>query len=253
MRSTILALAALTALAACGQQEAAAPPPVEEVVRRVPAPWFICDAINAPAVFVFNRDGANVQVAEYDKPNGAVVQRIGYTVGAEDGAAGSINTELYRDMGVDGSVRQINPGMLENPGSAYTLPFASINMDSRDINCRWMPRTRVLGVTGRRTIVVYEDQSGDLIYNSYDYAQAANTRPVELSENGRSTSPFSAEVRDGAETTDPTGTAFSFETQGIRYVVTVRRDGTGQLDAYQNGALLQTEPFIAYAEGQAAG
>ena len=76
---------------------------------------------------------------------------------------------------------------------------------------------------------------------------------MDLSENGRSTSPFSAEVRDGAETTDPTGTAFSFETQGIRYVVTVRRDGTGQLDAYQNGALLQTEPFIAYAEGQAAG
>lgn len=253
MRSTILALAALTALAACGQQEAAAPPPVEEVVRRVPAPWFICDAINAPAVFVFNRDGANVQVAEYDKPNGAVVQRIGYNVGTEEGAAGSVITELYRDMGVDGAVRQINPGMLENPGSAYTLPFASINMDSRDINCRWMPRTRVLGVTGRRTIVVYEDQSGDLIYNSYDYAQAANTRPVELSENGRSTTPFSAEVRDGAETTDATGTAYSFETQGIRYVVTVRRDGTGQLDAYQNEALLQTEPFIAYVEGQAAG
>ena len=253
MRSTILAFAALTALAACGQQEAAAPPPVEEVVRRVPAPWFICDAINALAVFVFNRDGANVQVAEYDKPNGAVVQRIGYNVGTEEGAAGSVITELYRDMGVDGAVRQINPGMLENPGSAYTLPFASINMDSRDINCRWMPRTRVLGVTGRRTIVVYEDQSGDLIYNSYDYAQAANTRPVELSENGRSTTPFSAEVRDGAETTDATGTAYSFETQGIRYVVTVRHDGTGQLDAYQNGALLQTEPFIAYVEGQAAG
>ena len=249
MRRIALSLVLAATLAACGPPEP--PPPVEEAVRRAPPHWFICDAINAPALFVFDRDGANVRVAEYDKPNGAIVQRIGYNVGAEEGAAGSVITELYRDMGVDGSVRQINPGMLENPGSAYTLPFASINMDSRDINCRWMPRTRVLGFTGRRSFVVYEDASGDLIYTSYDFEAAANTRPVELSENGRTTSPFSVEVRDGTEATTPQATTYTFETQGFRYVVTVRADGTGQLDAFLNEAPLQSEGLVGFVEGSA--
>ena len=249
MRRIVLSLVLAATLAACGQPEP--PPPVEEVVQRAPPHWFICDAINAPALFLFDRDGANVRVAEYDKPNGAIVQRIGYNVGTEEGAAGSVMTELYRDMGVDGSVRQINPGMLENPGSAYTLPFTSINMDSRDINCRWMPRTRVLGFTGRRSFVVYEDASGDLIYTSYDFEQAASTRPVELSENGRTTSPFSVEVRDGTEAVTPQATTYTFETQGFRYVVTVRPDGTGQLDSFLNDAPLQSEGLVGFVEGSA--
>lgn len=249
MRHAALAFTLVATLAACGQPEA--PPPVEETIRRAPAPWFICDAIDAPALFVFDRDGANVRMAEYDKPNGAIVQRIGYNVGTEDGAAGSITTELYRDLGVDGSVRQINPGMLENPGAAYTLPFTSINMDSRAISCRWMPRTRVLGFTGRRSFVVNEDADGDLIYTSYDFDQAANTRPVDLSENGRTTTPFNVEVRNGVEAATPTSTTYTFETQGFRYVVTINRDGTGQLDAFLNEAPLQSEGLVGFVEGSA--
>lgn len=249
MRRIATAFILTATLAACGQPES--PPPVEEAVRRAPPHWFICDAINAPALFVFDRDGGNVRVAEYDKPNGAIVQRIGYYVGTEDGAAGSLNTELYRDQGVDGSVRQINPGALENPGSAYTLPFTSINLDSRAINCRWMPRTRVLGFTGRRSFIVYEDASGDLIYTSYDFEQAANTHPVELSENGRTTTPFNVEVRNGAEAITPQATTYTFETQGFRYVVTVRPDGTGQLDAFLNEAPLQSEGLLGFVEGSA--
>ncbi len=249
MRRTVFALA--VALAACGQQQEAPPPQPESTVMRIPPPWFICDALNAPAIFVFDRSNVDVRVAEYDKPNGAIVQRQGYMVGDEDGAAGSVNTELVRDEGVDGGIRQLNPGMLETPGSAYTLPFTSVRLDDRNINCRWMPRTRVLGFTGRRSFVVYEDASGDLIYTSYNFADAANARPIELSENGRTTTPFSVEVRNGTEEQTPQAATYTFETQGFRYVVTLNRDGTGTLDVSRDGVALQSEPLTGYQQGTA--
>ena len=72
MRYALLAAAAL--LAACGQSEP--PPPLPETtVQAVAAPWFICDAINAPVLLVFERDGNTARVAQYDKPNGALIQR----------------------------------------------------------------------------------------------------------------------------------------------------------------------------------
>ena len=86
-------------------------------------PWFICDAINAPVLLVFERDGATARVAQYDKPNGALIQRTEYTIGAEEGAAGSVYTALLQNGAEAGHVRQINPGMLETPGAAYTTPF----------------------------------------------------------------------------------------------------------------------------------
>ena len=246
-----IALAFALALAACGQPQESTPPPVEEVYMRQPPPWFICDAINFPAVLVFERTNQDVRVAEYDKPNGAITQRIGYFIGTEEGAAGSLYTELVRDEGSDGQIRQINPGVLENPGAAYTLPFSSIRLDGRDIDCRWMPRTRVLGFTGRRSFVVYEDTSGDLIYTSYNFADAANARPIELSENGRSTTPFSVEVRNGQEAQTPQALAYTFETQGFRYVLNLNRDGTGSLDVSRDGVALQSEPLIGYQQGTA--
>jgi hypothetical protein len=245
-----IALAVVLALAACGQQQQA-PPPVEEVTMRVPPPWFICDAINAPALFVFERSDIDAQVAEYNKPDGAIVQRQGYGVGPEQGAAGSVTMDLSREEGSSGSVRRLNPGMLETPGSAYTLPFTSVRLDGRDIQCRWMPRTRVLGFTGRRSFVVYEDASGDLIYTSYNFADAARARAVDMSENGRTTTPFSVEVRNGAEAQTPQALTYTFETQGFRYVVTLNRDGTGALDVFRDGVQLQSEQLIGYQQGTA--
>lgn len=248
-----IALALALCLAACGQQQdkAAEAPAEEQIAVRVPPPWFICDAINFPAIIVFDRTGQDVRIAEYDKPNGAIVQRQGYFVGDEEGAAGSINTELVRDEGSDGWVRQANPGVLETPGSAYTLPFWSVRLDNRDINCRWMPRTRVLGFTGRRSFIVYEDASGDLIYTAYNFVDAANARPIEVSENGRTTQPFSVEVRNGAEAQTPRDLTYTFETQGFRYVLKLNRDGTGQLDVSRDGVALQSEPLIGYQQGTA--
>lgn len=254
MRLTALAL--VLALSACGQSTAPPAPEAEQSVAAaaaVPAPWLICDAIEAPVLLVFGaQTNGTTEVVQYDKPNGALVQRTMYTIGDAEGAAGSIYTGLVQNGAEAGHVRQINSGMLENPASAYTPAYTSVRIGERDIACRWLPRTRVMGFTGRRSFVVHEDRDGDLIYTTYDFTAASAARPVELSENGRSTT-FSVEVRDGAETVSANGAEYRFTGQdGFSYVVTLDRDGTGRLDVLRNGATVQTEPLAAFVQGDAA-
>jgi hypothetical protein len=142
--------------------------------------------------------------------------------------------------------------MLETPGAAYTLPFTSVRLGEREISCRWMPRTRVFGFTGRRSFVVHEDQDGDLIYTTYDFPAAAQAQQIELSENGRSTT-FSVEVRGGEEQMSPNGVTYRFAgDSGYAYIVTLNRDGTGQLDVTREAAEVQSEPLIAYLQGDGA-
>lgn len=103
MRYALLTAAAL--LAACGQSEP--PPPLPETtVQAVAAPWFICDAINAPVLLVFERDGHTARVAQYDKPNGALIQRTQYQIGDSEGAAGSIYTALSQNGAEAGGARR---------------------------------------------------------------------------------------------------------------------------------------------------
>ncbi len=237
------------AVVGCNQQaEAPAAPEEEQVFMRVPPPWFICDSINSGAVIVFDRNpDGDVRVAEYQKSDGSIVQRIGYFVGDEEGAAGSVNTELVRDQGSDGWVRQTNAGMLETPGSAYTPRFVSALLDGRDVQCRWLPRTRVIGFSGRRSFVVHEDASGALTYTAYNFTDAS-TRPVDGAENARTTT-SSLELTGGLAGQTPEATTYTFETQGFRYVLSLNRDGTGSLDVTRDGAPLSNEPLIGYQQG----
>jgi hypothetical protein len=249
-----LALATALALAACGQQEPAAPPPEAPQAAAAPAPWFICDAVDAPVLLVFEREGDVIRVAQYEKPSGAIVARTEYQSGGEEGAAGSVYTTLMQNNVEAGAIRQINPGMLETPASAYTIPFSSVRLGNRDITCRWMPRTRLMGFTGRRTIVVSEDQDGDLLYHSYDFSSAAEAQQIDVSENGRTTT-FSLEARDGAESVDASGARYTFqadvETEII--VAAAKATHTGTVEVRRHGPEpVQNEDLIAYVEGDAA-
>lgn len=238
------------ALAACNQQPAA-PAEDEQVSMRVPPPWFICDSLNEASVFVFERNAHNdVHVAEYGKSDGGLLARNGYFVGDEEGAAGSINIELVRDNGSDAWVRQTNPGMLETPASAYTLPFVSTLIEGRDVQCRWMPRTRVAGFTSRRSFVVSEDAAAAITYRAYNFADAGSARAQSSGENARTTN-ASLELRDGVVGQTPEATTYTFETQGFRYVLSLNRDGTGLLDVTRDGAPLTSEPLIGYQQGTA--
>lgn len=248
-------LAVVVTLSACGQSEP--PPPASapaEAVAAAPAPWFICDAISAPVLLVFGaQTNGTTEVVQYDKPNGALVQRTTYTIGEGEGATGSIYTGLVQNGADVGHVRQINSGMLETPASAYTPPYTSVRLGERDLSCRWLPRTRLMGFTGRRTIVVSEDQDGDLLYHSYDFAGAAQAQPIDLSENGRTTT-FSLEARDGAEITNADGATYTFRADvETDIIVRVDRDGRGSVEVRRHGPdPVQTEDLIAFVQGDAA-
>lgn len=250
MRHALLAAAAL--LCACGQSEP--PPPLPGAPAQTVTPaWFICDAVNAPVLLVFERDGRTARVAQYAKPTGEIVQRTEYGLGEGDGAAGSIHTPLIQNGAEAGAIREINADALETPGSAYTPVYSSVRLGDREISCRWLPRTRLMGFTGRRTIVVSEDGDGDLLYHSYDFASAAEAQPIEVSENGRTTT-FSLEVRDGAETLTPEGTRYAFRADVETDIsVTLDPAGVGRVTVSRHGPdAVQTEDLIAYVIGSGA-
>jgi hypothetical protein len=240
---------ALLALTACGPTETPPPLAPQSDASRV---WFICDGVDAPSLFVFERDGDAIRMSEYDKPNGAIVTREDYTLGEPEGAAGSIYTSLLLSGAEVGAIRETNPSMLETPAAAYTPRITELRLGERTITYRWLPRTRLFGVTGRRSFVVHEDADGDLIYTSFDFAAAA-APAIELSENGVST-PFSAEVRGGEEMVRPDGAEFRFQTRdGFAYAILARSDGTGGLGVTRDGDPVQAEEIIAFqiADGPA--
>lgn len=249
MRIAVLALA--LALAACGQT-GAPPPPLPEQTAAA-APWLICDATDAPVLLVFEREGDVARMTEYEKPSGALARRADYRIGEEEGAVGSVHVALLQDGADVGAVSRLNPGMLDAPASAYTPPFSSVRIGERRISCRWLPRTRLMGFTGRRTIIVSEDGDGDLIYTSYDFAAAAEAPQVELGENGQTTT-FSLEVRNGAETVSAEATRFVFQADAeTEIAVIVPRDGIGRVAVRRHGPEpVQVEELLAFVQGAGA-
>lgn len=237
----------LLTLAACGQP--APPPPLPAPpAQAAPATWFICDALNRPTVLVFERDGGAVRVARYDKPNGALVERAEYQIGPEQGAAGSIYLTLLQNGAEAASIRRLNTGVLETPTAAYTTPFTSVRIGEEAVQCRWLPRTRVMAISGKRTIVLHEDGDGDLIYSSYDFADAAGARAVELANNAR-TSTFSVEIRGGEEQVGADGESYRFAAGSVAYAIMIERNGAGALQVTGTPAPQAAEPFIALQRG----
>lgn len=254
---------AVAALAACGNPTSSAPAATTtqtaaaNTEHAAPAPnqsavWFFCDGIDAPVVYLFANTGDQNQTRfiEYDKRNGATVRSLDLQLGEGDGAAGSIYTPLTQNGQDFGHVRQVQAGNFETPAAAYTTPYTSVQIGDRNVECRWLPRTRVAAFTGRRSFVIHEDADGDLIYTTFDFANAA-TQPIDQSENGRSTR-FSVEVRGGQESVRPDGSDFTFPGRdGYSYHIALKNDGSGQLQVLRNGAQVQAEPLTAFIVGQA--
>lgn len=257
------AFAALALLAACGERPEPAPEPT---APNAAAPWFICDGVAAPTLVLATGGppGATATLTIYDKTTGATAAAPSeYTIGESEGAAGSVIVSLRNADGGAVDVRSTNPGMLENPSSAYTPRVSSVRLSLAssvgggaiqpvNIECRWLPRTRLLAFTGRRTIVVHEDADGDLIYTSYDFATAARAAAIDLGENGRTTA-FSLEARGGRETTNAEGVTFEFQADTeTNIVVRYNRNGTGAVEVRRHGpAPVQNEALIAAQIGEA--
>lgn len=244
------------ALAACGAQPATISTAVATTARATAptdtglpavAPWFICDGTDTPAVFEVERAGTVARVAEYTKPTGAIANRTEFDLADGDGAAGHVYYPLQRDGQDSGFVRETNSAVLD-PGVAYTPVITEIKIGDRDVSCRWMPRTRLTGFTGRRSFVVSEDASGDLIYTAYSFADAANAKPAQLSDNANTTT-FSLEVRDGQENVTPDHTEYRFTNNGYTYVITAHNNQTGTIAVLHGGQQVQSEPITAFESG----
>ncbi|MBS0386591.1 MAG: hypothetical protein JSS00_14710 [Proteobacteria bacterium] len=254
----------VAALTGCGNPTSSAPAATTRAAatdpptRTAPTPnqsqiWFFCDGIDAPVVYLFaNTSNQNqTRFIEYDKRSGATVRSLDLQLGEGDGAAGSIYTPLLQNGQDFGHVRQVNAGNFETPAAAYTTPYTSVQIGDRNVECRWLPRTRVAAFTRRRSFVIHEDADGDLIYTTFDFANAA-TQPIDQSDNGRSTA-FSVEVRGGQESVRPDGSDFTFPARdGFSYHISLKNDGSGQLQVLRNGAQVQAEPLTAYIVGQAS-
>src|SRR5574338_164315 len=250
----IVFIAAL-ALAACGQptQQTSAPGETPTALAAATTAagasaeqiWFFCDGIDAPVIYLFgdSPDDCHVRFIEYTKTNGGSVRSLDLDVGESEGAAGSIYTPLTQNGQEFGTVRQVNAGNFENPAAAYTTPYTSVRIGDKEVACRWLPRTRAAGFTGRRSFVIHEDADGDLIYTTFDFANAA-VSPIDQSENGRSTR-FSVEVRDGQEQVRPDGADFTFTGRnGYSYRIGLSTaNGTGTLAVMRNGVQVQSEPL----------
>lgn len=259
MRFGALVLAPLLALAACGQPAApsasttTATTTTTIATTAASATWFFCDGVDAPTLMLFTGSGetnSTATMTAYDKSaHGAAAAPVSYTVGEGDGAMGSVYYPLQQNGQDAGHVRQANPGMFETPGATYTTPYTSVTFGDKEVRCRWMPRTRLMGFSNRRTFVINEDADGDLIYTTYDFADSAKP-PIETSDNGE-TQAYSVEVRGGHENTTPQGSTYTFTNRGYRYVASVQ-NGTAQVQVFEGDRPLMTEQMIAFTQGTAA-
>ncbi|MGE3582081.1 MAG: hypothetical protein AB7J28_11775 [Hyphomonadaceae bacterium] len=240
MRASLIVL---LLLAGCGQREA--PAGTQEAAPRAQL-WFLCDDLAGGPIFAAVREGSEVALTRYAR-DGAAPQTDRFVLGEPEGAVGSVFTPLLRAGAEAGSVRAINPGMLDDPNAAYTPPVTSLRLDGVDHQCRWLERTRAFAITDRRSVLVAEDGDGDLIYQTFDFARAGEAPQVDLGA-ARSTI-FSLEIRGGEETDDATGQTFAFENAGYRYTLAIPANDPAALIVTQAGRQIQHEEIRALITG----
>lgn len=239
------------ALAACQRE---APSSAETAPVAAPASpaaqaatWFICDGIDAPVIYVAAQPDAHgaFSLREFDKTSAEFKPEQHLTRGEGDGAMGSVYTPFLANGAPYATMRALNPGMLEDESAAYTAPITEMRIGDRAVSCRWLERTRIIGFTTRRSIVVNEDADGDLIYHSYDFSQAPSAQRVDL-DGAQRTTVFTLEVRGGSEETGPEGSIYRFEHDGYTYMVGVPDSGAATITVRRNDRPVQAETMLAY-------
>lgn len=231
---------ALSALAAAAPQRFTQSTFVLDGVRWQPA-VVLCDAPDR-VITLSNSGAASIAVyRRFFKANPARVTRTMYSVGAPDGAAGSIYRPLYplRD-GVDTSKYTyfFRTSDVQGTASGETMDRVSLNtpLDGR-VTCRWASGVVFLGVTGRRTVIVRAH--GDRVtYTSRDFGGQGG-----VTVTGGQHTPGGQE--EYAWTT-PDGYTYGLE-------VGSPSGGPGAtLTVSRNGQTLRREGFLAYSVSRPA-
>lgn len=235
-----LAIVALLALNACGKPAADKAPPPDLAAVLDPAvgagPWFICDALNAPTTVLAARPtaGGEVNIVVRDKAGEKPAALTKYVLGAPESAAGATTRSLSKDGAAVGYVKTLDPASVPDPAGITTPPVTEVKLGDAVLNCRWLARTRLVGLTTKRTVVVTEEKDGP-VYRTFEFADAATAKPVTPDAAQRSTTP-SLEIRNGK----PFGDDYGFGEGPTAYSV-----GEGGVTTLQNRYVVAGEPFVA--------
>lgn len=161
--------------------------------------WFICDGIDRPAIHVVGAPeaGSRLTVWSYAKA-GFRTTRTRYVFGRDDPGMSQLNTPLYASAdstALAGSFTSFVPAVLPDPASATTGTFTSLRLDAQATRCRWLPNTRIMLFTPKRSVVVTRE-GGRYVYRSFDYgsrlrveATGWSTTPSLILKGGRSLRP----------------------------------------------------------------
>ncbi|WP_147021176.1 hypothetical protein [Meiothermus granaticius] len=193
--------------------------------------WFICDGLQTPWVVAVGRPNAagQVSVIRFSKTNPKQLGRQVYGLGQPDPGAGQIYYSLSQGGKAVGFVHAVNPGMLEHPELAFTPPILSLKLPSGEVSCRWALGTRFWGFSSRRSVLITQDSSGQLTYQSFNFLGASPSPGPSL------------EIRGGKAT--PGG--FTFTHRGYTYSLHTSPDQP-RLTVQKAGRLLLSETFIGF-------
>ena len=202
------------------------------VAGRYQPSWITCDG--ATAVAIISKVGANqVRIESFLKRTSSRTKTALYALGAGEGAAGSV----YYDLTPSTGQSYLRLTQVLNYDDARRQP-ASLHTPDLELNCGRVIGTRFYAVTGRRSVSIWNDPSGGLHYQSFDYADARANQVPSLSLSG--------------------GVMLGRGAGRVSYVFrngqfTYRVDATSQppsatIRVYRSAALLQTEVPRAYAD-----
>lgn len=207
----------------------------------------VCDATNRDRALVLGApgQGGQMDLIAFAKPN-LTAQRMTVRLGAGDPGAGQIYYPLFNLAGQRiGNVQAINPGMIE--AGATTPAVVSITLGRDTTNCRFAPQTRVLAITGRRSIQVVRTERSGYRYTSYNF----DTELPEISQPWGGQDTRASLTIDGGRLIDQTEglRIYEFANRGFVYRVMASvepgRPGGG-VEVMQNGRTVMRETFGAY-------
>jgi hypothetical protein len=165
----------------------------------------------------------------------------GQVVGPADPGAGQIYWPLIDDWGDDlGYIRAFNPGALTNPRDAFTPTITSMKYVDPPDSCRWLARTRMMGVSARRTVFVTQGVDGGFEYRTYDFKDAGTAKRIDLADAQQTTTP-SLDIKGGSQSAG----RFEFTHGGFTYDVTASPSGAA-ITVRRGSRPVQNEPLIAW-------
>jgi hypothetical protein len=236
-------VAILALIIGCGQFYAASAPAADSPAANRAPVWLICDDLNGAVILTVSAPNTanEVILTEYAKSDRTAHEQH-LTLGEADGAAGSTYHALMRNGADVGHLRMLNAGAGVDAEDVTTPALTEILLADHNHECRWLQHTRFVGFDASRSFWILEDRKGGLTYQTFDFANAANARALELDGGQRSTAP-SVEVSGGQERVEAAGAVFTFDHEGWRYEVQMPQ---ASVTVLHNGARVQTRALLAY-------